>query len=566
MFFAAVGIAVLALPVPNDVISTLPSAIDVHTQASPAAIGREISVSKRMDQNPRVPTNPSSYPPATLEPPLVAPAGPPSGFPTRFHAAQEQPISEVTQSHRQTLPPIVVPPATPLSYDHYKQHSATNTVRVPAESAGGSQHVTQPPHRQEPPVVHPAFSRPQQVPQGQHSNPNTVTKPESWIPAAIHGNPNPGVMTFLEWNEKYGDQVVNVEDNMLYRLEIKPLPPNKPRFGGCLWRLQRQSDFADVHSNVDIRPLTPRMTSIKESNFYQGASAAFRDRLQELFKEALYFSAQNPKKTRKLFNAYFILATEADRLNKRIQQIKQSEIYRNLRFKTEYDKIFDRVERANKHEFVLEELDMIHIYLADDKNDGYESSCQDKPEIITPSKLKTAPDTQFHLSARICTQHPDFILSDSMSAGNQRVVSGFKFVNPFLQRPSSQLSHHYIAIPSPRCLSLKKGIGNCLVDGDFVRHTSVNTTIGTNEGQSSATSTRGSLAFFKFVHHMCNLTLNPAVTCPLMPTYVPLRLIVSGLRYEGADGTRDGINGSTTCTYPSRNTAQRLTRLKERVH
>ncbi|KAJ3817934.1 hypothetical protein F5880DRAFT_1316293 [Lentinula raphanica] len=314
----------------------------------PEAIWRGISVSKRMNQNPRVPTNPSSYPPATLEPPLVAPAGPPSGFPTRFHPAQEQPTSEVTQSHRQTLPPIVVPPAPPLSYDHYKQHSATNTVRVPAESAGGSQHVTQPPHRQEPPVVHPASSRPQQVPQGQHSNPNTVTKPESWIPAAIHGNPNPGVMTFLEWNEKYGDQVVNVEDNMLYRLEIKPLPPNKP----------------------NIRPLTPRMTSIKESNFYQGASAAFRDRLQELFKEALYFSAQNPKKTRKLFNAYFILATEADRLNKRIQQIKQSEIYRNVRFKTEYDKIFDRVERANKHEFVLEELDMIHIYLADDKNDG----------------------------------------------------------------------------------------------------------------------------------------------------------------------------------------------------
>ncbi|KAJ3975368.1 hypothetical protein EV361DRAFT_509206 [Lentinula raphanica] len=73
MCFIAIGmISVLALPVPDDsdiIVSTSPSASDVYAQASPQVIGREILMSKRMDNSQR-----ASTPPIPLEPPILAPA------------------------------------------------------------------------------------------------------------------------------------------------------------------------------------------------------------------------------------------------------------------------------------------------------------------------------------------------------------------------------------------------------------------------------------------------------------------------------------------------------------
>ncbi|KAJ3822185.1 hypothetical protein F5880DRAFT_1659885 [Lentinula raphanica] len=73
MCFIAIGmISVLALPVPDDsdiMVSTSPSASDVYAQASPQVIGREILMSKRMDNSQR-----ASTPPIPLEPPILAPA------------------------------------------------------------------------------------------------------------------------------------------------------------------------------------------------------------------------------------------------------------------------------------------------------------------------------------------------------------------------------------------------------------------------------------------------------------------------------------------------------------
>ncbi|KAJ3712655.1 hypothetical protein C8R42DRAFT_647458 [Lentinula raphanica] len=325
MFFAAFGMAVLALPVPNDVISTLPSAIDVHVQAeSPAATRREIFMSKRMDQNPQVTTHPSSSPtpPATLEPPVVAPA-PPSGFPTKARI--------------QALEPPVEPPAPPTSYQ-WNKGSASNTrvdsVQVPAGSTD-NQHVTQPLA-----VVHPVSSSPKQAPQGQHSTANAKSQP-SWIPAAIHGNPNPGKKTFEEWNQKYSDKVVNTRNNKLYKLKRKP--DQSERFG-----------------------LSQKMAFIERSDFYRNAKKPVQDHLQKLYTAVKGISRTIPDL--KLFNAYFILATQNKRVNNRIFQIRQSAIYGD-RFKREYEAIFGRIRSG-----MLDPLDMINIYLADGMNIGYESS------------------------------------------------------------------------------------------------------------------------------------------------------------------------------------------------